>query len=114
MASNVYESKRHDTRIRLVIDLTPPAGIDWDLTEPGMEATFIARLKTDPAPKVEAPAEISGPWQIAYEPTPEDVDTIGAYDVEVECVGSDGRKLTFPTKGSTFLSWVIGTDLNDS
>lgn len=112
MPSNVFESKRHDTGLSPEPIFTPPEGVQWDLSEPGITATFIARLPKSAAPKIKGAAVVTGPWAVRYDPTAEDVDTIGAYDVEVEIRRSNGRKITLPTKG--FLSWVIGTDLDDA
>lgn len=112
MPSQVFKSKRHDTGMSPEPMFTPPAGLSWDLEEAGITATFLARLPDAPAAKISGPAQVIGPWTVRYDPTPEDVDTIGAYDVEVEIVRSNGKKITLPTEG--FLSWVIGTDLNNS
>lgn len=110
--ATIFESKRHDTAIGPVLTFTPPAGLDWDLTDDGITALFIARLPDATLPKISKPAVITGPWQIRYDPEPEDVDTIGTYDVEVEIHRADTKQVTLPTKG--FLSWVIGTDLNNA
>lgn len=112
MPSQVFQSKRHDTATSPQPTFTPPAGLDWDLTEAGLTATFIARLPDSATPKIEAAAAVVGPWTVRYDPVPADVDTIGAYDVEVEIVRANGKKLTLPTVG--WLSWVIGPDLNDA
>lgn len=108
----MFESKRHDTAVSPPLTFSPPPNLGWDLTEEGVTATFIARLPESSIPKIEAAAEVTGPWSVRYDPTPTDVDTIGAYDVEVEVVRANGKKLTLPTKG--WLSWVIGPDLNNS
>ena len=112
MATNVFKSKRHDTGMSPQVTFTPPTGLTWDLEEAGITARFIARLPAATAPKITGTAVVTGPWSVRYDPGPEDVDTIGAYDVEVEITRANGRKLTFPTEG--FLSWVIGTDLNNA
>jgi hypothetical protein len=109
---SVFKSKRHDTGVSPQITFTPPDGLSWDLTEPGITATFIARLPTAGAPKMNAAAVVTGPWSVTYDPTPTDVNTIGTYDVEVQIVRSNGRKLTLPTEG--YLSWVISADLDDA
>lgn len=111
MPSNVFNSKRHDTGISPEPVFTPPAGVPWDLNEAGISARFIARLPKANAPKISGSAVVTGPWSVRYDPTPTDVDTIGAYDVEVEITRANGKKVTLPTVG--FLSWVIGTDLDD-
>ena len=112
MPSQVFESKRHDTAVSPRVTFTPPAEVDWDLQEAGIVAVFIARLPAAPAPKIIGQAEVTAAWAVRYDPNPEDVDTIGAYDVEVEITRANGKKLTLPTKG--WLSWVIGPDLDDS
>lgn len=112
MPSQVFQSKRHDTAVSPQSTFTPPAGIDWDLQEAGLTATFIARTPDATEPKIQAAAAVVGPWTVRYDPTATDVDTIGAYDVEVEIVRANGKKLTLPTTG--WLSWVIGPDLNNA
>lgn len=112
MPSQVFQSKRHDTATSPQPTFTPPVGLDWDLLEEGIVATFIARLPDDPTPKIKAPAVVIGPWTVRYDPIPTDVNTLGAYDVEVEVVRANGKKLTLPTIG--WLSWVIGPDLDDA
>lgn len=111
MPSLVFKSKRHDDGISPVLEFTPPAGVTWDLEEAGIVATFIARLPTASTPKIDAAAVVIGPWSVRYDPTDLDVDTIGAYDVEVEVVRSNGKKITLPTDG--YLSWVITADLDN-
>lgn len=111
MPSNVFKSKRHDTGISPEPIFTPPTGLAWDLSETGIAAKFIARLPNASEPKMIGSAEVTGPWSVRYDPTPTDVDTIGAFDVEVEITRANGKKITLPTEG--FLSWVIGTDLDD-
>jgi len=54
-------------------------------------------------------------WTVRYDPVPADVDTIGAYDVEIEVIRPNGKKVTFPTDEPSepgSLAWRIGTDLN--
>lgn len=112
MSSAVFKSKRHDDGISPEMTFTPPAGLTWDLSEDGIAVKFIARLPDANAPKINAAAVVTGPWTVRYDPIPDDVDTIGAFDVEVEITRADGKKITLPTEG--FLSWVIGTDLDDA
>jgi hypothetical protein len=112
MPSNVFKSKRHDTGISPEVTFTPPAGLTWDLTEAGIAAKFIARLPNAPNPKINGAAVVTGPWTVRYDPVPADVDAIGTYDVEVQITRSNGKKITLPTEG--FLSWVIGTDLDNA
>lgn len=112
LPSAVFKSKRHDTGVSPELTLSPPGGVTWNLQEAGITVTFIARLPTSQTPKIEAPAVVTGPWTIRYDPIATDVDTIGAYDVEVEVERSNGKKVTFPTEN--FLSWVIGVDLNNT
>lgn len=115
--SQVFRSTRHDTGVSPELALTPPVGVTWDLTEPGITAKVVARLPTDPTPKINATGVVSGPWKVRYDPIPADVDTIGTYDVQVQVTRSNGKKITFPTvdpgePGS--LTWRIGTDLDNS
>lgn len=114
MPSTVFKSKRHDTASSPPLTFTPPAGLGWDLQEAGITVTFLARnpQTVGGAPKISGTATVTGAWSVRYDPTATDVDTIGTYDVEVEIVRSNGKKLTLPTVG--FLSWVIGPDLNNS
>jgi aryl-phospho-beta-D-glucosidase BglC (GH1 family) len=112
MPSSVFYSKRHDTGTSPVCDFTPPIGTTWDLTENGLTAKFIARLPNATVAKIVGAAVVTGPWQVTYNPTTTDVDTIGAYDVEVQITRSNGKTLTFPTEG--YLSWVINPDLDDA
>lgn len=112
MSSSVFYSKRHDTGTSPVCDFTPPAGTTWDLNEAGITAKFIARLPDATVPKMNGAAVVTGPWQVTYDPTSMDVDTIGAYDVEVQITRSNGKTLTFPTQG--YLSWVITPDLDNA
>lgn len=113
MPSQVFESKRHDTAVSPRVTFTPPAdAVNWDLQEVGLVATFIARSPEEAAPKFTGACVVLGPWEVRYDPTPTDVDTIGVFDVEIEVVRPDGKKVTLPTKG--FLSWVIGPDLNNA
>jgi hypothetical protein len=112
LASPIFKSKRHDTGMSPEMTFTPPAGVTWDLTEAGLTVKFIARLPDALAPKMNGTAVVTGPWTIRYDPTTTDVNTIGAYDVEVEITRSNGKKITLPTEG--FLSWIISTDLDDA
>jgi hypothetical protein len=112
LASAVFKSKRHDTGISPVLDITPPAGVTWDLEESGVTVQFIARLEGDPAPKMIGAAVVTGPWQCRYDPTPTDVDEAATYDVEVEVRRSDNKPVTFPTVG--YLKWEIEPDLDDA
>ncbi len=112
MPSAVFKSKRHDTGISPVIDFTPPAGLTWDLTEAGIAAKLIARLPDAASPKINAAAVVTGPWQVRYDPAALDVDTIGAYDIEVQITRSNGKKITLPTNG--YLSWVVSADLDNA
>lgn len=117
MPSKVFRSKRHDTGSRPVVDLDPPAGVSWDLQTDGVTIKFIARLRDAPAPKMNAAPVVTGPWQVRFDPEPEDVDTIGSYDVEVEVTPADGKKVTFPTDDpgeANALVWRIGTDLDNA
>jgi hypothetical protein len=107
----VFTSKRHDTAISLPITLTPPAGVTWNLQSAGTVVRVITRLPGAPNHKVRSPAVVTGTWTLRYDPAPEDVDTIGAFDVEVEVTLSNSKKVTFPTEG--YLSWVIGSDLDN-
>jgi hypothetical protein len=109
---DIFYSKRHDTGISPVLSFTPPAGLDWDLAEEGIAVTFLARLPNSNSPKMSGAAVVTGPWQIRYDPTADDVDTIGAYDCEAEVTRSNGKKITLPTRG--FRSWVIEPDLDDA
>lgn len=111
MPSAEFKSKRHDTGVSLPIDFVPPEGLTWDLEEPGIVVTFIARLPTEPAPKVRAAVDVTGPWSVRYDPTPDDVDEIGSFDVECSAVRADGKQVTLPTVG--FLKWTISTDLDN-
>ncbi len=112
MPSAVFKSKRHDDGISPVIDFTPPAGLTWDLTEAGIAAALIARLPDAASPKMNAAAVVTGPWQVRYDPTATDVNTIGAYDIEVQITRSNGKKISLPTNG--YLSWVISADLDNA
>jgi hypothetical protein len=109
---DIFKSKRHDTAISPVVVLTPPAGIDWDLQTSGVTAKLIARLPGEASPKISRSVTVTGAWQVRFDPLAADVDTIGAYDVEVEATRADGKKITLPTEG--YLSWVIGADLDDA
>lgn len=109
---DVFKTKRHDTGVSPVLNLTPPTGTTWDLTEAGITVRLIARLPTANSPKMNGPAVVTGPWQIRFDPTATDVNTLGAYDVEVEITRANGKKITLPTEG--FLSWVIGADLDNA
>lgn len=111
LPSAVFKSKRNDTAISLPLSLTPPEGVTWDLQDPGIIVRLITRLPGDLTHKVRGVAVVTGPWSVRYDPEPEDVDTIGAFDVEVEATRSDGKKVTFPTEG--YLSWVITADLDN-
>jgi hypothetical protein len=108
---DTFYSKRHDNGISPVMTFTPPQGIDWNLLEAGIKVEFVARKPGSPNPKMNALATVTGPWQIRYDPTTTDVDTIGAYDCEVEITRSTGKKITLPTRG--YRSWVIEADLDD-
>lgn len=112
MPSDVFKSKRHDTGISPEIILNPPAGLTWDLNEDGITAKFIARANNSPNPKINSAAVVTGPWTVRYDPTPNDVDAIGNFDVEVEITRSNGKKITLPTVG--FLTWSISTDLDNA
>lgn len=112
MPSQVFKSKRHDTAVSPQATFTPPVGLGWDLNEAGIIVTFIARLPDASVPKIKAAAVVVGPWTVRYDPIPTDVDTIGAYDVEVEVRRANGKKLTLPTEN--WLSWVIGPDLDNA
>lgn len=112
MSSPVFKIKRHDTGVSPVMTFTPPAGTTWDLSEAGIAVKFIARLPTANAPKINAAAVVTGPWTVRYDPLPVDVNEIGAYDVEVEIVRSNTKKITLPTEG--FLSLVVAADLDDA
>lgn len=120
MPSKLFKSKRHDTGSRPVLDLTPPDGVTWDLETVGVTVKFIARLPGDPTPKMDAAPVVTGPWQVRFDPDPEDVDTIGLYDVEVEATPTDGKKITFPTDdpadaaATGRLFWQINSDLDDA
>lgn len=115
-----FESKRHDTGSRPVIDLTPPAGVTWDLNTAGVTVKFIARLPSASTPKMSSAPEITGAWQVRYDPSPTDVDTIGLYDCEVEVTSPDGLKITFPTDdpadpaATGRLYWKINSDLDNA
>lgn len=109
---DIFKSKRHDDGISPPLTFTPPVGVDWNLQEAGIAAKFIARLPSAPTPKMSGPATVTGPWSVTYDPTKSDVDTIGAYDVEVQITRANGKKITLPTVG--FLQWVIGADLDDA
>lgn len=110
---DVFRSKRHDTAVSPIIYLTPPEGVTWDLQAPGTVVRLIARL---PEPgsvvKMNGVCVVLEPWTVRYDPTATDVNTIGAYDVEVQVTRADGKKVTFPT--SKFLSWVIEPDLDNA
>lgn len=108
---DTFTSKRHDDGISPTITFTPPVGIDWDLTEVGITATLIARLPDAAQPKFTGTAVVTGPWTVRYDPLPADVDTIGAYDVEVEITRSNGKKITLPTVD--YLTWQIEADLDN-
>lgn len=113
LPSNVFKSKRHDTAVSPSMTFTPPPSVEFTLLDPpGATAKFIARLPKATEPKINKTAVITGAWSVRFDPAPEDVDTIGAYDCEVEITFANGKKLSLPTEG--FLSWVISTDLNDS
>jgi hypothetical protein len=107
----VFKSKRHDTAISLPITLTPPEGVTWNLQTAGITVRVITRLPDEPVHKVRATATVTGLWSLRYDPAPEDVDTIGTFDVEVEVTLANSKKVTFPTEG--FLSWTIGSDLDN-
>lgn len=110
--SKIFKSKRHDTASSPKPTFTLPSDLGWNLSEAGITATFIARLPASTTPKISGAAVVIGPATVQYNPTAEDVDTIGTYDVEVEVVRANGKKLTLPTEG--FLQWIIGPDLNNS
>jgi len=112
LASAVFKSKRHDTGFSPEITFTPPAGTTWDLAEAGVVAKFIARTPDSATPKIMGNAVVTGSWTVRYDPKPADVDTIGAFDVEVSIVRANGKQVTMPTEG--WLSWVIGPDLDDA
>lgn len=117
MPSQVFRSIRHDTGSSPQPTFTPPDGTNWDLTETGIVARFVARLPTSNTPKINAAAVVVGPWTVRYDPIAADVDTIGTYDVQVEVTRANGKKVTLPTvdpgePGS--LTWRIGTDLDDA
>jgi hypothetical protein len=120
LASQTFVSKRHDTGSRPVLDLTPPAGVTWTMQDAGVTAKFIARLPSGTTPKMDAPPVVTGPWQVRYDPTDTDVDTIGVYDCEVEVTPPDGKKVTFPTddpadaNAAGRLYWQINSDLDDA
>lgn len=110
--ADVFYSKRHDTAVSPQVAFTPPQGASWDLNETGLSVRLIARLPTARAPKIQAPAVVVGAWAVRYDPQPEDVDTIGAYDVEIEVTRANGKKVSIPTVG--FLNWVITSDLDNA
>jgi hypothetical protein len=112
LPSPEFKSKRHDTAMSPVLTFTPPAGVTWNLQDVGTVATLIARLPTANAPKIKRTAAVVGPWSVRFDPTAEDVDTLGAYDVEVEVVRPDNKKITLPTVG--FLKWTIAADLDNA
>lgn len=115
MASKLFRSKRNDTGSRPVVDITPPVGATWTLQTASVSIKFIARLRDAPSPKMNAAPIVTGPWQIRYDPTASDVNTIGEYDVEIEVTPPDGKKVTFPTDDPgdpASLVWRIGTDLD--
>lgn len=113
LPSNVFKSKRHDTAVSPSMTFTPPPGLEFTLLDPpGASAKFIMRLPKETAPKVNKPAVITGPWSVRFDPIAADVDTIGAYDCEVEVTFANGKKITLPTEG--FLSWVIAADLDNA
>lgn len=109
----VFTSKRHDTAVTAPLTLYPAEGVNWDLHEPGITVRLYARLPAPGSPlKMNGLCTVVGPWSITYTPTALDVDTIGAYDIEIEVRRADGRKVSFPTKG--WLSWVIEPDLDNA
>jgi hypothetical protein len=112
MPSQVFNSKRHDTGYSLAMTFTVPDDVTWNLSESGISVKFIARLPGSPTPKVNASAVVTGGWAVRYDPAPEDVNTIGAYDVEVEITRSNGKKLTLPTVD--YLQWIIQPDLDNA
>lgn len=109
---DIFYSKRNDTGISPEMTFTPPAGLDWDLSEPGIAVKFIARLSGSPNAKINGAAVVTGPWAIRYDPTPTDVDAIGSFDCEVEVLRSNGKKITLPTR--SYRSWVIEADLDNA
>lgn len=112
MPSQTFHSKRHDTAMSPTATFVPPDGLGFDLMTPaGSTATFIMRLPGSADVKFDKPAVVTGPWSVRYDPEPEDVDEIGAYDVEVEIVFPNNKKLTLPTVG--YLHWVIEPDLDN-
>lgn len=115
--SQVFRSIRHDTGSSPKLTLTPPEGATWNLQEVGVTVKLTARLAGDPTPKIDAAAQVTGPWEVTYNPVAADVNTIGTYDVQVTVTRSNGKPLTFPTAdpgepGS--LTWRIGTDLDNT
>lgn len=112
MSGPVFTSKRHDTAMSPVLLFAPPEGTIRSLTDTGVTVKFIARMPGETTPKIESPAVVLDTWTVRYDPTPTDVDTIGAFDVEVEALWADGKKATFPTEG--FLQWVIVPDLDNA
>lgn len=113
MASKVFKSKRHDTAVSPTATFTPADGLPFDLMSPGgATANFIVRLPKDAAPKFKKPAVITGPWSVRYDPVDTDVADIGLYDVEVEIILANGKKLTLPTEG--YLQWQITADLDNA
>ncbi len=113
MPSPIFKSKRHDDAVSPEITFTPPPGLGFDLTEPDMTAIFILRLPTAPNPKARKPCVITGPWSVRYDPDPEDVDTIGTYDVEVSFTRSNGKQFTLPTEKEKNLKWIIDSDADN-
>lgn len=120
MPSQTFKSKRNDTGSRPVVDLTPPAGVTWTLQTAGVTIKFIARLPDAVTPKMDGAPVVTGPWQIRYDPTATDVNTIGLYDCEVEVTPTDGKKVTFPTddpadaSATGRLYWKISSDLDNA
>jgi hypothetical protein len=114
LPSQTFTSKRHDTAISLPLTFTPPPGLNWNLQSAGTTVKFIARLPQQgvTTPKIDKAAVVTGEWSVRFDPAAADVNEIGAYDVEVEVIRSDGRKVTLPTVG--FLKWTIGPDLNNA
>lgn len=111
MPNIVFESKQYDTGSSPEVTFTPPIGTVWDLQEPGMVVTFIARLPGSASPKIEKLATVTGPWSVRFDPVAADVNALGTYDVEWECLRANMKKITLPTHG--YLQWLIGPDLNN-
>ncbi len=119
--SQTFRSVRHDTGSSPIATFTPPEGTEWDLTEPGIVARLVARLPGAATPKINGLAVVVGPWSVRYDPAPDDVNTIGVYDVQVEVTRADGKKITLPTadpadptETDRRLYWRIVTDLDNS